>query len=146
MTVLGGFIIIHVLLWLGRSFLPGFPGELCGRIQGLSITPFVMEFFMIAFGFMVVLSINHFRQKWDGDELVYLEVVDDPNAELPKNSQAVVFKDRAENTDSLDVSVAALEGAMELKDVATAKEILSKLSPQQLDSPRVRSIVDKLPS
>ncbi len=72
-----GLVTMHALLWIGHMVLPGFAGELCGKIQGLAMTPFFLEGFMAAFGLLSVLAINHFRQKWDGDEFVTIEVDSD---------------------------------------------------------------------
>jgi len=71
-----GLILVHVGLWFGRIHLPGYLGELCGKVQGLSMTPFCMELSLTAFGFMAVLGINNYRRKKEGEEFVALEIPD----------------------------------------------------------------------
>lgn len=144
MFIIFGLLFVHLGLWAGRMYVPGFIGEWCGKIQGFSFTPFFMEFGLIVFGLVAVLVINHFRQQWEGDELVYLEVVDDPKAELPESSRSVVFTERADGGDSLAVSLAAIEGALEIKDYQEAKSLFSELSSKDLTHPSVQSLTDKL--
>ena len=127
-----GLLLLHLSLWLGRLFLPGFIGEFCGKVQGIAFTPFFMEFFLIAFGFMVVLILNQLRKKWDGEELVYLEVVDDP-VEMPASSKSVILAEHEKREDSIEVSLAAIEGSLALKDYAQAQELITeafKITPQ----------------
>lgn len=144
MLVIGSIILWHIGLWAGYTFLEGFPAELCAKIQGFSITPFFMEFSFIVFGFMVVMLINRLRQKWDGEELVYLEVVDDVDAELPEGSKTVVLPKRVENEDPFRVTVAAIEGAIEIKDFALAKELLLEFSTNELNKPEVQSLQKRI--
>lgn len=139
-----GLLFAHLGLWAGRAYAPGFIGEWCGKIQGFSFTPFFMEIGLIVFGFMAVFVVNFYRQKWEGDELVYLEVVDDPQAKLPDSSRAVIFTERADSGDPLPVSLAAIEGALELKDYQEAKSLLSQLSSKDLAHPSVKTLSEKL--
>ena len=76
MALTFGLILTHVGLWFGRIYLPGFLGELCGKIQGLSMTPFCMEISLTLFGFMTVLGINNYRRNRAEDEFVMLEIPD----------------------------------------------------------------------
>lgn len=96
LLVIGLLILFHAFLTFGRHFLPGFAGELCGRLQGLSVTPFVMEISLVCFGFLSVMIINNVRRKWDGEEFVSLEISDDPESQPTDISKSEQVADRAE--------------------------------------------------
>ena len=105
-----------------------------------------METGFVIFGFLCVLTINHFRQKWDGDELVYLEVVEDPTDDLPSDSKAVIFDEMHEKEDQLKISIAAIEGAIASNDIDQAKQLIAELSSEELQSSEVSEVISKLPS
>lgn len=142
--IIFGLIGIHVCLWFGRIYLPGFAGEICGKIQGFCITPFFMEFLLIVFGLFMVLVINHFRQKWEGDELVYLEVVDDPTVQLPAHSKSVILPQREDTGDPVEVIVASIEGALALNEVAEARDLFSQIPENKYSHPAVQALNQKL--
>jgi hypothetical protein len=50
--------------------------------MGIVTTPFLLEGSMIILGFILVILINHWRQRREGDELVYLDEAKD----VPKSS------------------------------------------------------------
>ncbi len=127
-TIILGLCMFHVFLWMGRMFLPGFVGELCGKMQGLAFTPFFMEFFLIAFGFLVILIINHFRMKWEGSELVYMETVQDPPSSLDSKSRSIILSERQQHEDRMNVILAALEGSITVKDFSQANELANEAS------------------
>lgn len=146
MTLILGILCVQVALWFGRMYLPGFAGEFCGKLQGLTFTPFFMELSFVIFGFTAVFTINHFRRKWDGEELVYLEKVDDPEAPLSSDSRSVILPERAEKVPPLEVSLAAIEGALEMGDHAEARDLLSRIPLEHVNNPSVKELSVKLNS
>jgi len=103
-----------------------------------------MEAGFVLFGFLCVLIINYFATKWDGDEMVYLEIVDEPTKDLPADSKAVVFTEIHEKDSTFDLTLAAIEGAIESNDKQQASELIANLSKKELESPQVSSLIDKL--
>lgn len=75
---------------IGWRYLPGLMGEWIGTMVGVATTPFFLEGSFVVLGLTVVVAINHWRQKRDGDELVYLEPADEsePTAGVPDPSIA----------------------------------------------------------
>lgn len=71
-AVIAGFSGLLVLIAAGR-FLPGLGGEFFARVLGIISTPFLMELILATMGLVLILSLNHWRQRREGDELVYLE-------------------------------------------------------------------------
>jgi len=69
-VVLLVFLVVAALFSL--QFLPGPVGETARMLFGLILTPFVMETSFCIIGFCVVVLLNHYRRKWDGDEFVSL--------------------------------------------------------------------------
>lgn len=68
--------LLAILLWLGRAH-PGFLGEWSGILAGVFSTPFLMEGGLILIGLMIVLGLNAWRQRREGDDYVTLELEDD---------------------------------------------------------------------
>ncbi len=67
-------IIVPGLL-VGWRKLPGLLGETIGVILGILTTPFLMETSFVILGFLIVVSINHWRRHRDGEEFVQIEQV-----------------------------------------------------------------------
>lgn len=67
-------LIVGVVV-IGAHFVPGVVGEWISMMVGLMTTPVFLEISGLLFGFITVLAINHWRQKRDGEELVYLDEV-----------------------------------------------------------------------
>lgn len=63
-----------ILLIASARFLPGVGGEFFGRILGVISTPFLMEASFLVLGFVLVMTINLWRQRREGDEFVELDV------------------------------------------------------------------------
>jgi hypothetical protein len=85
--LIGGVGLLAVFLWLGRA-MPGIFGEWFGIVAGIVSTPFLMEASFVVLGFMIVLGLNSWRQRREGDEFVYLEQVTGPEAEsLPRSAR-----------------------------------------------------------
>lgn len=76
--VIGVCILVSLTIFvcgalIGWRYLPGLMGEWIGMMIGVMTTPFFLEASFIIIGLLVVMSINHWRETRDGDELVYLE-------------------------------------------------------------------------
>lgn len=65
--------IVAAIVIVGCHYLPGVFGEWVAFMVGLVTTPIFLEISAFVVGLMVVLAINHWREKADGPELVYLE-------------------------------------------------------------------------
>jgi hypothetical protein len=130
--VITGLCALLALLWLGRG-LPGWPGELFRMITGLLTTPVFMEVSFLVIGLMIVLGINAWRRRRDGDECVYLEqVVGHP--EIPSHARFAIHDEKStETTEPSPLDRA--EGALAIGDHAGATEALAQLDPAALESP-----------
>jgi len=130
-SVITGLCLLLALLWLGRG-LPGWPGEVFRMITGLLTTPVFMEVSFLFIGLIIVLAINTWRRRRDGDECVYLEqVVDHP--EMPPHARFAIHDSETLETVEPDLLLRA-EGAMAIGDHAAATEALAELDPATLDS------------
>ena len=130
--VITGLCLLLALLWLGRG-LPGWPGEVFRMITGLLTTPIFMEVSFLFIGLIIVLGINAWRRRRDGDECVYLEqVVGHP--EIPAHARFAIHGDEAIESTEPDPLLRA-EGALAIGDHSAATEALAELDPAILDSP-----------
>lgn len=82
--VAAGFAVIAgvaglILLIASARFLPGVGGEFFGRILGVISTPFLMEASFLVLGFVVVMTLNLWRQRREGDEFVHLDELAGPS-------------------------------------------------------------------
>lgn len=68
-------------LILGWRFLPGLLGEWLGILAGIISTPVFLESSFFILGFSLVICINHWNRKRDGDEFVSLEDFDEISGE-----------------------------------------------------------------
>lgn len=76
--LVGGLIIttltVAVLsLLIGWRYIPGWVGEAFGMFAGIMSTPFFMEGSFIVIGFLIVLGVNTWRRRKEGDEFVEIE-------------------------------------------------------------------------
>lgn len=135
LLVLAGVTVFALLLIFGRH-LPGVAGEFFARILGLVTTPFILETSLCILGFVVVMTLNYWRQLRDGDELVYLDQVKDAPADLPDQARWAVFK--KEPLEPGEVSSGdLLEGALAIGDHEGAVEILTSMSDAERSSPEI---------
>ena len=65
--------VIAATVVMGAHLVPGVAGEWISMMVGLMTTPVILETSAFIVGLMVVLAINHWREKNDGEELVYLD-------------------------------------------------------------------------
>lgn len=137
--VLVGFSVVAgvaglILLIAWARYLPGLGGEFFGRILGVISTPFLMEASFFVLGLVLVMSLNIWRQRRDGDELVYLEEVKDAPANLPDQARWAVYQSAPLATASPDAHL-LLEGALAIGDHASALEILESMTDSELREP-----------
>jgi hypothetical protein len=116
-------------LLIGWRHLPGLLGEWTGFIVGIMTSPFIMEASFAAIGLTIVLAINHWREKKAGDELMYLEQVEDA-AGMPEHAACALYRDpQAGEPPPL---LAQAEGALAIGDHETATECLAAMSGNDL--------------
>jgi hypothetical protein len=137
--VAAGVVILLVLTVLvsgaliGWRYLPGLLGEWMGVVIGVMSTPFLLEISFGILGLMVVLMLNHWRQKRAGDELVYLEEVKDPDG-LPDHARWAVYQKQPLSGEEPSLLVQA-DGALALGDYEMATECLAAMPEEQLKLP-----------
>lgn len=74
LVVLLGFVSL-LLFW---RKIPGLLGETVGKIVGIMSTPFFMEASFVILGFLIVVSLNIWRRRKEGDEFVTIEMESEP--------------------------------------------------------------------
>ncbi|QJE98499.1 hypothetical protein [Luteolibacter luteus] len=135
LAVLAGVLCVGLLLVFGRH-LPGLAGEFFARILGMVTTPFILETTLCVLGFVIVMTLNYWRQWRDGDELVYLDEVKNPPESMPDQAKWAVYKDKP-----LEPGVIApadlLEGSIAIGDHEAAIEILTSMSDAERSAPEV---------
>ena len=134
-AVIAGFSALLVLIAAGR-FLPGLGGEFFARILGIISTPFLMEVTLAVMGLVLVLTLNHWRQRREGDELVYLEEIDQAPAGLPEQARWAIYPQEplpAESPSAADL----LEGALAIGDHPAALDILATMDDTERRQPAI---------
>ena len=137
-AVIGVFTLGVVLLFIGWHFVPGVFGEFLGMIAGLMGTPFILEASFIILGFVLVILLNHWRMKRDGDEFVYLEQVEGPDVpgDMPDQAKWAVYKKKplpGEEPTLLELA----EGAAAIADWETVASRIAEMDEKDLSSPGV---------
>ena len=118
---------------IGWRYLPGLLGETVGTIIGVMTTPFCMEASFIVLGIIIVISLNNWRRIKDGDDFVYLEQIDGPDApkDMPDQARWAVYREKP-----LDAKLPSLleqaEGAFAIGDYAAATEWIGEMSHEEL--------------
>lgn len=86
----GGILLVLTVvvpgMWVTWRMLPGLLGEWIGFMVGIMTTPFCMETSFVILGLVIVIFLNHWRQRRDGDEFVHL-------ADLPRSESAAKPQD-----------------------------------------------------
>lgn len=132
-SILGVLTLVVCGSLIGWGYLPGLLGEWVGMMVGVMTTPFFLEASFIFIGLTLVVAINHWRQKRDGDEFVYLEEVDGPGVsdDLPEHAKFAVYQEKplpGENPTLL----AQAEGAMAIGDYEAAVESIGAMPEEEL--------------
>jgi uncharacterized membrane protein len=129
-------IVIGVMVpgaLVGWRYLPGVVGEWVGTITGILTTPFLMETTFVILGLVIVITLNQWRRTKEGDEFVYLEQVDGPDApeDLPDQASWAVFRNKP-----LDGVVPSLleqaEGAFAIGDFEAAAEWIGAMDAAEM--------------
>ena len=120
---------------LGWRYLPGLWGEWVGFMVGVATTPFFMEAGCAVLGLTLVLAINHWREKREGAELVYLEQAE-PAAALPEHAQWAIYREKPLAGESPSL-LEQVEGALAIGDLDTAAECFAAMPDEELRRPEV---------
>lgn len=139
-VILGGVLVITILMRFSSGF-PGLLGEWLGTLTGFFSTPFLLEATFLTLGFLIVLVLNHWRLKRDGDEFVYLEQVAGPEVpgNLPESAKFAVYREAplaGENPPLL----AQAEGAAAIGDWDSVAELLGSMNEAELHLPATRPL------
>ncbi|MEO8615883.1 MAG: hypothetical protein ABI600_12140 [Luteolibacter sp.] len=129
--ILIGVIVPSTLV--GWRYLPGLLGETVGTIIGVMTTPFCMEATFVVLGITIVIALNNWRRFKDGDDFVYLEQIDGPDApgDLPDQARWAVYREKP-----LDPVAPTLleqaEGAFAIGDYGAAVEWIGAMERAEL--------------
>jgi len=135
-VIIGAIALTVCGVLLGWGYLPGFLGEWVGTMVGVLTTPFFMEASFICIGLTVVVALNHWRQKRDGEELVYLEQLDGPDvpADLPEHAKWAVYREKPLPGETPTL-LAQAEGALAIGDFQAAADSIGEMSEPELKRP-----------
>jgi hypothetical protein len=86
-AILLGVMVVSVAIRLAGA-APGLLGEWFGMIAGFLSTPVLLEVSFFTIGLIIVVSVNHWRMKREGDEFVYLEQINEPELAAGPPDQA----------------------------------------------------------
>jgi hypothetical protein len=126
---------------IGWRYLPGLLGEWIGMMIGVMTTPFFLEASFVIIGLTVVVAINHWRQKRDGDELVYLEQVDGPDVPpgMPEHAKWAVYRQQP-LAGEIPTLRAQAEGALAIGDFDSAAEAIAAMTDAELKTPETLAL------
>ena len=126
---------------IGWRYIPGFWGEWIGTIIGVMTTPFFMEASFAIIGLMIVFALNHWHQVKDGDEFVYLEQVDGPDApaDLPDQARWALYREKPlEGMEPTLLEQA--EGAFGIGEFALTAEWIALMGKDELKQPETLAL------
>lgn len=138
--LIGGLILLGITLsvcgaLIGSRYQQGLFGEWVSLMVGIVTTPFFMEASFVILGFTIVISINTWRRHKDGNELVYLERVEDSDAVgLPDHASWAVYS-KPPLAGEVPSRLAQAEGALEIGDFEVAGEWIGAMSKEELNHP-----------
>jgi len=126
---------------LGWGHLPGLLGQWVGTMIGAMTSPFLMEASFFVIGLCIVVLLNHWRRKRDGDDFVYLEQVEprDLTGDVPDHAKWAVYQEKPlpGETPSL---LAQAEGAMAIGDFTAAAEHVAAMDEAELARPETLAL------
>ncbi len=139
-VVLGALVLLSLglivsTLLIGYHYLPGVWGEWIGTMVGIMTTPFFLEASFLFIGFGIVLFINGYRRKKEGEELVYLDQVDDAE-NLPDHAKWAIYTERPMDGEEPSL-MDCIDGAAAAEDWDELAEMLGHLSATELKLPNV---------
>ena len=142
-VLLGSGVIVGATLaicgsLLGWRYVPGWVGEWVGMMLGIMTTPFFMEASFVILGLVLVVGLNSWRRKRAGDELVYLEEIDGPDApaDLPDHAKWAIYRDQPLPGENPSLRERA-EGALAIGDHVQAAECFAAMEADELKCPEV---------
>jgi hypothetical protein len=120
-------------LLMGWRLLPGLLGEWVGTMIGILTTPFFMEASFAILGLVTVISLNHWRQRKDGDDFVYLEQVAGPQVpeDLPEHAKFAVYRDKPLDGEEPSL-LAQAQGAFAIGDYPATSQWISAMDHDEL--------------
>lgn len=116
--------------------IPGLTGEFFAQVLGFVTTPFILETTLCIVGFVTVLTVNQWRLMREGDELVYLEEVQNGPADLPDQARWAVYADKPLEPGNI-AATDLLEGALSIADHEAAVFILETMTDSERLQPEV---------
>jgi hypothetical protein len=126
---------------LGWGYLPGALGEWVGTMIGAMTSPFLMETSFLVSGLCIVVLLNHWRRKRDGDDFVHLEQVEQGEVPdgVPDHAKWAVYQEKPlpGETPSL---LARAEGAMAIGDFTAAAECVAAMEGSELGRPETLAL------
>lgn len=141
--VLVGVVILLVIslsvcgALIGSRYMSGLLGEWLSLMIGIMTTPFFMEASFLIIGLIIVIGLNTWRRRKDGEELVYLERVDDAAVSgLPDHASWAVYE-RAPLQGEVPSLLIQAEGALAIGDHALAAELIGAMSGEEMKYPAV---------
>lgn len=139
-AILFGVLVLTVAIRLAGA-APGVLGEWFGMIAGFLSTPVLLEVSFFTLGLMIVVGVNHWRMKREGDEFVYLEQVEavDLPAGLPDQAKWAIYGKPplpGEEPSLLDQA----EGALEIGDFDAVTAALGAMGADELHRPQVKAL------
>lgn len=118
-------------------YMTGLLGEWLSLMIGIMTTPFFMEASFLILGLIIVIGLNTWRRRKEGEELVFLERVDDASAsELPDHASWAVYE-RAPLQGEVPSLLTQAEGALAIGDHDSATELISAMSGEEMKLPAV---------
>jgi uncharacterized membrane protein len=122
---------------IGWRHMPGLLGEWIGLMAGVITTPFLMESTFFVIGLTIVVFINHWRNRKSGDELMYLEQVDEAVG-LPDHAAWALYRDPC--VGEVPPLLVQAEGALAIGDHETAAQVIAAMPETELGRPEVLAL------
>jgi hypothetical protein len=103
---------------------------------GAMTSPFLMEASFLVIGLCIVVLLNHWRRKRDGDDFVYLEQVEAAElaAGIPDHARWAVYEDKPLDGETPSL-LALAEGALAIGDFTGAAEHVAAMDERELGLP-----------
>jgi len=139
-SILFGVLVLTIAIRLAGA-APGVLGEWFGMIAGFLSTPVLLEISFFTIGLMIVVGVNHWRMKRDGDEFVYLEQIAEQEllVGLPDQAKWAIYGKPplpGEEPTLLDQA----EGALAIRDFDAAVTALGAMSSEELHRPEIKAL------
>jgi hypothetical protein len=137
-TILMTLTLAVPAMLLGWRKLPGLVGEWLGTLIGIMTTPFFMEATFAILGLVIVIGLNSWRRRNDGDELVYLEQVTGPDLpeHLPDHAKWAIYREMPLERENPSL-LAQAEGALAIGDFSAASQWIGAMNSAELGQPEV---------